>query len=354
MEAQPAPETIMPPFTTPELDPTPLFDMVRGNYMTELLASGLELGLFDALADGPVPEDALREKLRLAPRPWAVLSTAMRALGLIEGPPGRPQAITPMGRFLLPGGSHEIRGYVGLTSGLPGVKAMIDLLRTDKPVSNRPDEGKAFIFREGMESAMESGDSARRLTMALAGRAFICAPVLAEVLPLDGIGHLVDLGGGTGVYGMALAQRNPALRVTNLDRPEVLKVASGILSEHGPADRVAMVAGDLFGEYPSCDAVLLSNVLHDWNPETCLDILSRCHKAIRPGGRLFIHDVYLNDALDGPLEVALYSAALFSLTEGRAYSAGEYREMLSATGFTPARTIAPTRVHCGALAAVRA
>lgn len=344
----------MRPFSTPDLDPTPLFDMVRGNYMTELLACALELGLFDALADGPVPEEALRAKLGLASRPWAVLATAIRALRLMEGLPGQTQSVTPMGRFLLPGGEHEIRGYVGLTSGLPGVRAMMDLLRADKPVSNRPDEGKAFIFREGMDSAMESGDSARRLTMALAGRAFICAPVLADVLPLEGIGHLVDLGGGTGVYGMALAQRNPGLRVSNFDRPEVLKVAAGILAERGPADRVAMVEGDLFGEYPACDAVLLSNVLHDWNEETCLDILRRCHKALRPGGRLFIHDVYLNDALDGPLEVSLYSAALFSLTEGRAYSAAEYRAMLVAAGFSPARTIAPTRVHCGALAAVRA
>ena len=149
-------------------------------------------GWFDALAEGPVPEQVLQVKLGLASRPWAVLATAIRALRLMEGLPGQPQAITPMGRFLLPGGEHEIRGYVGLTSGLPGVRAMMDLLRADKPVSNRPDEGKAFIFREGMDSAMESGDSARRLTMALAGRAFICAPVLADVLPLDGVGHLVD------------------------------------------------------------------------------------------------------------------------------------------------------------------
>ena len=42
-----------------------------------------------------------------------------------------------------------------------------------------------------------------------------------------------------------------------------------------------------------------------------------------------VHDVFLNDALDGPLPVALYSAALFRLTEGRAYSAREYRGWLA-------------------------
>ena len=42
-----------------------------------------------------------------------------------------------------------------------------------------------------------------------------------------------------------------------------------------------------------------------------------------------IHDVFLNDALNGPLPIALYSAALFCLTEGRAYSAAEYRTWLT-------------------------
>lgn len=354
MEAQPAPEISMRNLVTPAFDPTPLFDLVRGNYQTELLAAALELGLFDALANGPVPESALRQQLGLAPRPWAVLATAIRAMNLMQGLPGQVQQVTDLGRFLQPGGEYDIRGYVGLTQALPGVRAMIQLLKSDTPASNRPNEGAAFIFREGMDSAMESGDSARRLTMALAGRAFICAPILAEVLPLNGVQHLLDLGGGTGIYGMALAQQNPALRVSVLDRPEVLKIAAELLTTHGPADRVDLVTGDLFGDYPSCDAVLLSNVLHDWNEETCMDILTRCHRALKPGGRLFIHDVYLNDAMDGPLNVALYSAALFSLTEGRAYSSAEYRAMLGATGFVPTRTIAPTRVHCGALAAMKA
>jgi hypothetical protein len=68
-----------------------------------------------------------------------------------------------------------------------------------------------------------------------------------------------------------------------------------------------------------------------------------------PGGEVVIHDVFLNDELDGPLPIALYSAALFSLTEGRAYSAAEYRVMLEKAGLGPGEII-PTLVHCGALA----
>jgi hypothetical protein len=70
------------------------------------------------------------------------------------------------------------------------------------------------------------------------------------------------------------------------------------------------------------------------------------------GGRLLIHDVLLNDALDGPLAVALYSAALFSLTEGRAYSAAEFQGWLRAAGLQPGEIVA-TLAHCSVLTATK-
>ncbi len=78
--------------------------------------------------------------------------------------------------------------------------------------------------------------------------------------------------------------------------------------------------------------MLLSNVLHDWDVPECRALIARLAAALPAGGRLLIHDVFLNDALDGPLPIALYSAALFTLTEGRAYSAGEYRAWLAEAG----------------------
>ena len=64
---------------------------------------------------------------------------------------------------------------------------------------------------------------------------------------------------------------------------------------------------------------------------------------------MLIHDVFLNDAMDGPLPIALYSSALFSVTEGRAYSAAEYRAMLSAAGLVADGSVVNTLVHCAVL-----
>src|SRR5262249_60117223 len=100
------------------------------------------------------------------------------------------------------------------------------------------------------------------------------------------------------------------------------------------------------------DVVLLSNVLHDWDVPQCRALVARCAAALPPGGRLLVHDVFLDDDHGGPLAVALYSAALFCLTEGRAYSAAEYRAWLTEAGLTPGEVV-PTLVHCGVLPAVK-
>ena len=71
----------------------------------------------------------------------------------------------------------------------------------------------------------------------------------------------------------------------------------------------------------------------------------------RAAGSLIL-DVFLNDALDGPLPIALYSAALCRITEGRAYSAGEYRTWLTEAGLIAGNVI-PTLVHCGVLPGTR-
>jgi hypothetical protein len=105
-------------------------------------------------------------------------------------------------------------------------------------------------------------------------------------------------------------------------------------------------------ELPTANVVLLSNVLHDWDVPQCRELVQRFAAALAAGGRLLVHDVFLDDDLGGPLAIALYSAALFSLTEGRAYSAGEYRAWLTEAGLKPG-AIVPTLVHCGVLPAAK-
>jgi SAM-dependent methyltransferase len=230
---------------------------------------------------------------------------------------------------------------------------MVSRLKTNRPANADPSErGAAFIYRDGLRSAMEHSESARHFTLALAGRAKNVAPFLARELPVTE-GLLLDVGAGTGLYSIACLEAHPHLRAIVLDRPEVLKIAQEFAEGYGVKGRLEFRPADMFSDpLPQADMVLLSNVLHDWDVPECQRLIARCAEALPVGGRLLIHDVFLNDDLSGPLPIALYSAALFTLTEGRAYSAAEYKAWLKEQNLTP-EPIRPTFIHCGLLASVR-
>jgi len=335
----------------PALDPTSIFEHFRGSYGTELLTAAVgEFRLFEKLRAGPRSEPDLRRELGLEDRPAVVLFTAMRAMGLLHRDADQRLVLSPLARdHLLEGAPFDVSAYVGLAADAPGVKEMIARLKSNKPAGAAEEKGAAFIYREGLESAMEHEADARRLTLALAGRAKNVAPHLARVAPLEGVTTLLDVGGGTGLYSIACLQRHPRLRAIVWDRPEVLKIAHEFASAHGVADRLETRPGDMFADaVPSADAILLSNILHDWDVPQNRQLIKRLATTLPANGRLLIHDVFLNDALDGPLPLALYSAALFTLTEGRAYSAVEYRTWLTEAGLTSG-PVTPTLIHCGVL-----
>lgn len=341
----------------PATDPTSIFELFRGSYATELLTAAVaHFDVFGLLAREPRAFSDLRESLGLAERPVTVLVTALRAFGLLSVDSAGRLDLTPLAReHLVPGAAFDVSGYIGLAAGSPGVIEMVARLKANRPAgAESKDTGAAFIYREGIESAMEHEASARSFTLALAGRARNVAPLLAANYPLDGARVLLDVGGGTGIYSIAWLQRHRALRAIVWDRPEVLKVASEMAAAHGVADRLECRPGDMFHDPvpDGVDTVLLSNILHDWDALECRALIARCAEALPASGRLLIHDVFLNDALDGPLPIALYSAALFCMTEGRAYSAEEYRAWLLAAGLDP-EPVVPTLVHCGVLPGVK-
>ncbi len=340
----------------PETDPTPIFELFRGSYASQLLTAAVaHFNVFGKLAERPRAVDELGERLELAERPTIVLVTALRAMGLLRcNVQGHLELTRLAAEHLVPGGEFDVGSYVGLAATSPGVLEMVQRLRTNQPAGLDEDgAGAAFIYREGIASAMEEKDLARHFTLALAGRAKNVAPVMAERLPMDSVDTLLDVGGGTGIYSVALLRKHPGLRAILLDRPEVLEVAEEFAQQYGVADRIELRPGDMFVDpLPPSDVVLLSNVLHDWDVPQCRELVQRCAVDVKPGGRLLIHDVMLNDELDGPLEIALYSAALFTLTEGRAYSAKEFRTWLEEAGLQPQLPI-ETLVHCHVIAGVK-
>ncbi len=340
---------------SPQLDPKPIFDLARNAYGTELLTAAIaHFDVFGRLARAPLSLPEFAAALGFSERGVLVMTTALRAMGLLATDNVGRFTLTPLAaEHLVPGGDFYVGEYLAMGADSPAVRETAERWRTDRPAGAEAGEsGVHFIYRAGVRSAMEQADMARYLTLGLSGRARNVAPVLARAVDLSSAATLLDVGGGSGIYLIAFLQRYPRLRGIVLDRPEVLQVAAELAAEYGVSDRLTCHAADMLGDepWPTADVVLLSNVLHDWHVPECRKLVSRSAAAIPSGGQVLIHDAFLNDALDGPLAVAQFSIHLYCLTEGRCYSAAEYRGWLEEVGVR-AEPVRPTLADCGVLAA---
>jgi hypothetical protein len=235
---------------------------------------------------------------------------------------------------------------------------MAERLRHNGP--RQTNTGTAYIKEGEGPSPMDDPTTARLLTLALAGRAQYLSPVVAAALPKLS-GHLLDVAGGTGFYAYEWLLANPQATATVLDRPHVLAVAAELLDEFCRSDRagaagvkgrVVLLSGDMLcDELPRADMILAASLFHDWPAKTCAVLAKRFADALNPGGELWVHDAFLHDTLDGPLAVTDYSAQLFWITKGRAYSRQEYRNWFTQAGLTPTVQQIPTLLDYSLIAA---
>src|SRR4051812_13777395 len=163
----------------PALDPAPIFETFRGNYAMELLTAAVaHFGVFERLASEPLSAADLQQATGLGERQFIVLTTGLKALGLLEEKSGRLQPTAIAREHLAPGQSLDVSDYIRMAAESPGVMALVEHMRKGTLAgAAQDDDRKVFIYREGLESAMEEDRLARRFTLMLAGRAKNIAPV---------------------------------------------------------------------------------------------------------------------------------------------------------------------------------
>jgi SAM-dependent methyltransferase len=149
--------------------------------------------------------------------------------------------------------------------------------------------------------------------------------------------HVLDIAAGHGLFGIEIAKQNPQARVTGLDWANVLNVAVANAAKLGVADRYDLLPGSAFevdfqGPY---DVVLLTNFLHHFDVPTCVGLLKKVHKALKPGGRVATLEFVPNeDRVSPPMPAAFSMTMLTTTTSGDAYTLSELTSMYTDAGFT--------------------
>jgi hypothetical protein len=128
---------------------------------------------------------------------------------------------------------------------------------------------------------------------------------------------------------------NPKLHGILFDRPAVVARAPAVLGQHGVTDRCTVKAGDFFEGLPSgANALVLKNVLHDWDDKRALDILIRCREAMNGNGRLLVIDRLMPTRAEAgtPVDPFLMDLDMLVGAGGCERTEAEFRTLLSKAG----------------------
>ena len=316
--------------TTPQTNqPSPelIFDTLNAYQRTAALRGAIELDLFTAIGEGAATAADLAGKLKVPQRGARILCDYLVVIGLLTKQ-GARYGLTPDSAVFL-----DRRSPACVASAMTFLNSP-ELTSYFRDIAAVVRKGGAVLNAEGTMAADDPiwVEFARAMAPMMAMPAEFIADLVGA-----GSGKVLDIAAGHGLFGIAIARRNPNARIVALDWPAVLEVATENARRAGVADRHTTIPGSAFdADYGSgYDVVLLTNFLHHFDPPTCEKLIRKVHAALNPGGTAVTLEFVPNEDRVSPPAAAAFSLMMLgSTTAGDAYTFSELDRMFRNAGFS--------------------
>lgn len=310
----------------PSIDtPEKLEDTVRAFQVSRLVLTALELDVFSALAPEGSEATTVSKRLGTDLRATAMLLNALAAIGLLDKR-GEAFRCAPLAADALRGESaHFMRPMLLHMAHLwESWSRLTEIVRNGAPHTPIQEPACRDSRVESFIGAMHHFGLQQQ------------APFV-QALDWTGVRHVLDLGGGSGVYAISFCKAVPSLTATLFDRTSVIELARHYIHDAGLTDRIRLLEGDMiqddFGS--GYDLVWLSNVIHSMSPEQVLTLFRKVGKAMNPGGRFVVRDFILEDNRIAPAPGAVFALnMLVNTPAGGCYTRSELVGWLEEAGFT--------------------
>ena len=314
------------------LSPVRIFETLRAFQETAALKSAIELGVFTAIAEGAASAAGVASKCQASERGIRILCDGLVTSNLLRKQDGAYENTPDTAMFL----NRHSPAYMG------GIcEFLCDPEMTHGMLQNLTDcvrKGGTTMGAEGTVS--DDNPVWVKFARAMAPITRLNAEFIAAQLPASGPLRVLDIAAGHGMYGIAVARRNPEAEVTALDWEAVLEVAKENAVAAGVADRYRTIAGSAFtADFGTgYDAILLTNILHHFDLASCESLAARVCAALKPGGRAFTLEFVPNQDRVSPEVPARFALTmLFTTAHGDAYTFAEYEPMFGRAGFSSSK-----------------
>ena len=272
---------------TPDQDPAnELRRMVEGYQVSQAIHVAAALGIADLLAHTSLTHDELAAATGTHPPTLYRLLRALASVAILHELEGRRFELAPLGQPLRSDVPNSVTGWAAFIgrpyywqawSGLlhsvrSGENAFAHVHGTDVWTyrSTRPEE--SAVFDRAMTTLSRRANAA-----------------LLAAFDFGAMQTIVDVGGGNGALLAAVLAAHPEASGVLFDQPHVVSGASALLERAGVAERCRTVGGSFFESVPpGADAYVLRAVIHDWDDDTSIRILSVVRRALADNSRVLI------------------------------------------------------------------
>ncbi|HZT42214.1 MAG TPA: class I SAM-dependent methyltransferase [Chthonomonadaceae bacterium] len=321
--------------TPSQVTPERIMQFAFGFAPPLILEAALRHRVFDILDSGPKTVEQVSAESGASVRGLRAIMNALVALEFLAKDSQQRYSLLPeAAAFLVSTKPGYHGGFFQHTSAqlIPNWLHLEEIVRTGKPVRsvNQESQGAPF-FQEFVEAIFPlSYPVAQTLGKALG------VPQAQQPI------HVLDLAAGSGVWGIALAQQSPQVRVTAVDWADVIPVTRRMAARFGLEDRFRFIAGDLqevdFGT--GYQVATLGHILHSEGEANSRALLRKVYEALAPGGTIAIHEMVANEEHSGPPFAMIFAVnMLVNTEEGDTYSFGEMSRWLQEAGFVSPRTV---------------
>jgi ubiquinone/menaquinone biosynthesis C-methylase UbiE len=310
-------------------NPSRIFQLLNAFQITAALKAAVELNVFTVIGEGLTASQEIAHRVGAAERGIRILCDYLVIMGLLTKNDSR-YALTPDAATFLDFRSPTYLGTVARFVNAP------EMLQAYSNLTQVVRKGGTVMSERG---SMEP-DNPLWVEFARSMAPMMAMPseVIAEMAETEAGEpcRVLDIAAGHGLFGIAIARRNPQAEIVALDWPAVLEVAKENARKSGIESRYSTIPGSAFDVElgTGYQIILLTNFLHHFDTATCEGLLRKVHAALAPGGRVFTLEPVPNDDRITPPEAASFSMVMLGTTPaGDAYTFAEFDRMFRNAGF---------------------
>jgi len=310
------------------LDPAPLMQMSFSFAASRILSTAVQLNIFSSIAGGARTAAEIARVAQSSERGTRMLLDALRGFELVSKHK-EDYALSPLAaKFLVRDSPDYLGAFLENDEHWEGWSKLPEAVRSGKPIHSvfDPTEAERFFSVLTRTLHVQNRLPSQRL-----------ANMLGAGSKYRGL-RVLDVGCGSGVWGIAIAEADSDARITAQDLPKVLEQAQKYLDQHGIANRYDFLPGDLHKvEFPAgkYDLAMLGHIVHGDSEVAARQLFKRLQASLKPGGRLAIIDMIPNDERSGPPFPLIFALNMLVHTEGgNTYTFSEYKSWLIEAGFS--------------------